>query len=49
MKVVFQYLKPFAFILLLCVLLLFGQALSDLESAESDERYCEYWVAEKWN
>ena len=30
MKVVFQYLKPFAFILLLCVLLLFGQALSDL-------------------
>ena len=29
MKVVFQYLKPFAFILLLCVLL-FGQALSDL-------------------
>ena len=30
MKVVFQYLNPFAFILLLCVLLLFGQALSDL-------------------
>ena len=30
MKVVFQYLKPLAFILLLCVLLLFGQALSDL-------------------
>ena len=30
MKVVLKYLKPFAFILLLCVILLFGQALSDL-------------------
>ena len=29
MKVVLKYLKPFAFILLLCVILLFGQALSD--------------------
>ena len=30
MKVILKYIKPFAFILLLCVLLLFGQAISDL-------------------
>ena len=29
MKVILKYIKPFAFILLLCVLLLFGQAISD--------------------
>ncbi|MDD3192534.1 MAG: ABC transporter ATP-binding protein [Oscillospiraceae bacterium] len=30
MKIILKYLKPFAFILVLCVILLFGQALSDL-------------------